>query len=93
MEKLALQELFAALTDEAHDKSCPASLVRGAQAFTGFAMEVFVEEQQVLPIWIVGIALGKLIVSKAGAIAFFVFFEERNKAVTDVDGDFPQGAF
>jgi hypothetical protein len=37
--KLALEEFFAALADEADDKGGPAGLVGGSEAFAGFAVE------------------------------------------------------
>jgi len=86
-------QFFPALPDEADDEGGPAGLVGGTEAFARFAVEVFVEEDEVFPVLVVGIAFGDFGIAVAGALAAFVLFEEGDEAVADVDGDFPQGGF
>ena len=38
------EEFFASFADEADDEGGPSRLVGGAEAFSGFGVEVFVEE-------------------------------------------------
>lgn len=91
--KGGVHEFFATLADEADDECGPAGLVRGSEAFAGLSVEVFVKEDEVLPVLVIGVAFGDFRVAEAGAVAVFVFLEEGDEAVTDVDGDFPEGEF
>lgn len=69
----SVDEFFAAVFDEFDDEGGPAGLVGGAEAFAGFGVEVFVEEEEVLPVGDVGVAG---CVAEAGAVSVFVWAEE-----------------
>ena len=47
-------------------ESCPAGLVAGAEAAAGVAVEVFVEEEEVAPVGIIGVTI---LIAVAGALA------------------------
>ncbi len=76
VREILFHEFFAALPDQADDEGGPAGLVGGSEAFAGFSVEILVEEDEVLPVWIVRVALGCLAVAVARAVAILVFFEE-----------------
>jgi len=51
--KFFIYQFVPSFTHQAHHQGCPASLVGSTETFAGFAVEVFVEKDEILPIWIV----------------------------------------
>ena len=70
--------------DESCGKGRPARLVRCADAAAGVAVEVFAEQDQVLPVGIVGVPM---FLTMAGAVAILVRQEEVHHAAGDVFRD------
>ena len=83
-----IHQFIAFFSYQTHHQGCPTGLMRGTEAFAGFAVEVFVEEDEILPIRIVGLTFGDLAVAVAWTVALFVFGEQGDESVTKIDGDF-----
>lgn len=81
-------EFFAAFADETDGQGGPAGLVGCAESFASLGVEVFVEEQEVLPIGRIRVACGG---SEAGAVSVGVGEEEGEQAVAEVGGDLAEG--
>src|SRR6185369_14982747 len=76
--------LFRRALEAARNQRCPAGLVACAEAAAGLAMEVFVEQHEVLP---VGIARVARIVAVARAAAVAVGQEHRAEAACELARD------
>ena len=79
--------LFA---DEAGDEGGPAGLVGGTEAFAGFGVEVFVEEEMLVPKWTT--AMGVMSADEvAGTIG--AGGEQFDEAFAEIERDFFEGQF
>src|SRR5215203_5322165 len=65
------------LVNQGGDEAGPAGLVRGAEAHAGVAVEVFVEEDEVAPVWV---GLKFFVPAVGGAAAVGVAREEADEA-------------
>ena len=68
-----VHELLPPFPHEPHDQRRPAGLVGGSQALAGFRVEVFVEQQEVLSVLHVAVALG---LAEARPVALGIRLEE-----------------
>src|SRR5258708_11944603 len=83
-----------AADDQIGDESGPARLMRCAQAFARIAVEVLVEEQLIVPAWIV---LKPGVIAEGGTVALVVVEEQREQAAAEfprhrVEGEEPPRA-
>ncbi len=65
---MAVDQFFATFADQSDDECGPARLVRCAEAFSGFCVEIFVKQQEILPVRDVAVAC---CITEAGAVAIF----------------------
>ena len=76
-------EFFAAAQDDSGDERGPAGLVAGAAAAAGFAVEIFVEEKQILPVRVNG---KTILVAMTGADALGVGGEKVDHSCAEIVG-------
>src|ERR1700722_5989846 len=88
--KMTLDTLFSALLDQLGDQAGPAGLVTRAEAGAIVCMEIFIEQEQISPVWI---ALEQFGAAGNGAAAVFATNENVNEAARNFGSHFPKIGF
>lgn len=79
---MVIRQFLGAFADQTDDKRGPAGLVTGTQALTRFGVEIFVEQNEILPARSIIVSLGDA-AAKARPVAVRIGLENRDQTFAD----------